>query len=198
MMKIVTKRCSCFIDRAVWFMNLPDMPPYWYFDSTINYSTDKRNLKFLDNHFIKEIRSTKTLIGGDNDYELLTKITVVKSCFDCFKFQGFSAMMTSKISLFNDLKCRFVTSDMTTFCDAFDSDIFVGNDQYVVERNFYSAKEKELFFSGEEIDFIRQPLHKPCFVSLKKKRYQFFCTTCKKAYNDFLEKELHVFSRIDK
>ena len=65
------------------------MPPYWYFDSTINYSTDNRNLKFLDNHFIKEIRSTKTLIGDDDDYELLTKITVVKSCFDCFKFQDF-------------------------------------------------------------------------------------------------------------
>ena len=56
-------------------MNLPDMPPYWYFDSTINYWTDNRNLKFLDNHFIKGILSTKTLIGDDNDYELLTKIT---------------------------------------------------------------------------------------------------------------------------
>ena len=107
-------------------------------------------------------------------------------------------MMTSKISLLNDLKCRFVTSDMTTFSNDFDSDIFVGNAQYVVENTFYSAEEMELFFNSEEIDFIRQPLHKSCFVSLKKKRYQFFCTTCKKAYNDFLEKELHVFSRIDK
>ena len=174
------------------------MLPYWYFDSTINYSTDNRNLKFLDNHFIKEIRSTKTLIGDDDDYELLTKITVVKSCFDCFKFQVFLATTTSKISLLNDLKCRFVTTDMTTFSDHFDSDIFVGNAQFVVENTFYSAEEKELFFNGEEIDFIKQPLHKSCFVSLKKKRYQFFCTTCKKAYNDFLEKELHVFSRIDK
>ena len=87
---------------------------------------------------------------------------------------------------------------MTTFSDDFDSDIFVGNTQYVVENTLYLAEEMELFFNGEEIDFIRQPLHKSCFVSLKKKRYLFFCTTFKKAYNDFFEKELHVFSRIDK
>ena len=68
-------------------------------------------------------------------------------------------MMTSKISLLNDLKCRFVTSDMTTFSNDFDSDIFVENAQYVVENTFYSAEEMELFFNSEEIDFIRQPLH---------------------------------------
>ena len=107
-------------------------------------------------------------------------------------------MTTSKISLLNDLKYRFVTTDMTTFSDDFDNNIFVENAQFVVENTFYSAEEKELFLNGEEIDFIKRPLHKSCFVSLKKKRYQFFCTTCKKAYNDFLEKELHVFSRIDK
>ena len=97
--------------------------------------------------------------------------------------------------MLDDLKCRFVKSDMTTFGDDFDSDIFVGNSQFVVEKTFYCQEQKELLFNGEQIDFIRQPLHKSCFVSLQKKRYQFFCTTCKKAYNDFFEKELHVFSK---
>ena len=106
--------------------------------------------------------------------------------------------MSSKISLLNDLKCRFVRSDMTTVSDDFDSDIFVGNAQFVVENTFYSEEAKELLFNGEKIDFIKRPLHKSCFVSLQKKRYQFFCTTCKRAYNDFFEKKLHVFSRIYK
>ena len=53
---------------------------------------------------------------------------------------------------------------MTTFNDDFDSDIFVRNARYVVENTFYSVKEKELFLNGEEIDFIKQPLHKSCFV----------------------------------
>ena len=156
--KPVIKTCSCFIDRAVWFMNLPDMPPSSYFDSTINYSYTE----FLDKYFIKEIRTTKTLIDDDDDYELLTKITIVKLCFDCFKFQVYLSTATSKISLLKDLKCRFVTSDMATFSDDFDSDIFVGNAQYVVENTFYSAKEKELFSNCEETEFIRQPLHKSC------------------------------------
>ena len=90
MIKIVIKTSSCFIDRAVWFMNLSDtVPPDWYFDSTINYSYKNRTRDFLDNYFIKEVRTAKTLIDDDNDYELLNKITIIKSCFDCFKFQVF-------------------------------------------------------------------------------------------------------------
>ena len=80
MMKIVIKTCSCFIDRAVWFMNLPEFPPYWFFDSTINFAGIKnKKLEFLDNYFIQEISTTK----------ILTKLTIAKSCFDCFKFQVF-------------------------------------------------------------------------------------------------------------
>ena len=41
---MVIKTCSCFIDRAVWFINLSDTAPrFWYFDSTINYSKNKRD-----------------------------------------------------------------------------------------------------------------------------------------------------------
>ena len=98
----------------------------------------------------------------------------------------------------DSLNCRFVTSDMFTFSDDFNSDIFTGNSQFVVENYFYSQEQKKLLFADEEIDLKRQPLRKSCFVCLQKKRYQFFCTTCKRVYNHFLEKKLHVFSRIYK
>ena len=84
--KIVIKTCSCFIYRAVWFINSPqihNLNPF-YFDSTINPSYKKRKEEFLKNEFIKEIRTTKTSL---NDYKVLLKITIVKSCASCFKFQ---------------------------------------------------------------------------------------------------------------
>ena len=196
MIKIVIKTCSCFIDRAVWFINSPQIHNLnpWYFDSTINPSYKKRKEEFLKNEFIKEVRTTKTRL---NDYEVLLKITIVKSCADCFKFQV-SLSILEENSLLDSLNCRFVTSDMFTFSDDFNSDIFTGNSQFVVENYFYSQEQKELLFADEEIDLKRRPLHKSCFVCLQKKRYQFFCTTCKRAYNDFFEKKLHVFSRIYK
>ena len=196
MIKIVTKTCSRLIDRAVWFMNSPQIHSFnpWHFDLTINSSYKDRVEEFLKNEFIKEVCTTKTRL---NDYEVLLKITIVKSCADCFKFQV-SLSILEENSVLDSLNCRFVTSDMFTFSDDFNSDIFTGNSQFVVENNFYSEEQKKLLFKGEEIDLIRQPLHKSCFVSLQKKRYQFFCTTCKRAYNNFFEKKLHVFSRIYK
>ena len=196
MIKIVIKTCSCFIDRAVWFINSPQIHSFnpWYFDLTINSSYKNRVEEFLKNEFIKEVSTTKTRL---NDYEVLLKITIVKSCADCFKFQV-SLSILEENSVLDSLDCRFVTSDMFTFSDDFNSDIFTGNSQFVVENNFYSEEQKKLLFKGKEIDLIRQPLHKSCFVSLQKKRYQFFCTTCKRAYNDIFEKKLHVFSRIYK
>ena len=196
MIKIVIKTCSCFIDRAVWFINSPQIDSFnpYHFDLTINSSYKDRVEEFLKNEFIKENRTTKTLL---NNYKLLLKITIVKSCTDCFKFQVSLTILEENYML-DSLDCRFVTSDMFTFSDGFNSDIFTRNSQFVVENNFFSEEQKKLLFKGEEIDLIRQPLHKSCFVSLQKKRYQFFCTTCKRAYNDIFEKKLHVFSRIYK
>ena len=125
--------------------------------------------EFLNNEFIKEVCTTKTRL---NDYEVLLKITIVKSCANCFKFQV-SLSILEENSLLDSLNCRFVTSDMFTFSDDFNSDIFTGNSQFVVENNFYSEEQKKLLFKGEEIDLIRQPLHKSCFVSLQKKCYVF-------------------------
>ena len=128
---------------------------------------------------------------------MLLKITIVKSCANCFKFQV-SLSILEENSLLDSLSCRFVTSDMFTFSDDFNSDIFTGNSQFVVENYFYSQEQKELLFADEEVDLKRRLLHKSCFVCLQKKRYQFFCPTCKRAYKDFFEKKLHAFSRIYK
>ena len=123
------------------------------------------------------------------------KETIVRSCVDCFRFQV-KLPIELIVSMLNDVKCRFVQSDMFVFDDTFNSDIFIGKYQFVVENNFYPREAREVLFKDEKIDFIKQPLHKSCFVSLQKKRYQFFCTNCKKAY-DFFEKKLHVLFRIN-
>ena len=193
MIKIVIKTCSCFIGRAVWLINSPQIHNLnpWYFDSTINPSYKKREEEFLKNEFIKEVRTTKTRL---NDYEVLLKLAIVKSCADCFKFQV-SLSILEENSLLDSLNCRFVTSDMFTFSHDFNSDIFTGNSQFVVENYFYSQEQKELLFADEEIDLKRQPLHKSCFVCLEKKCYQFFFAKFKGVYNQFFEKKLHVFFR---
>ena len=148
-MKIVIKTCSCFIDRGVWFMNLPEFLPYWFFDSTIKFGGIKnKKLEFLDNYFIKEIRTTKIFLYEDDD--LLTKLTIVKSCFDCFKFQVFLSTI-SNVSFLNDLKYRFVQSDMNLFDNNFNTDIFFGISQSVVENTFYSEEEKKLYLMVKKL-----------------------------------------------
>ena len=172
MIKIVIKTCSCFIDRAVWFINSPQIDSFnpYHFDLTINSSYKDRVEEFLKNEFIKEVCTTKTRL---NDYEVLLKITIVKSCADCFKFQV-SLLILEENSVLDSLDCRFVTSDMFTFSNDFNSDIFTGKSQFVVENNFYSGEQKKLLFKGEEIDLITQPLHKSCFCFFTEKTLSVF------------------------
>ena len=63
MIKIEIKTCSCFIDRAVSFINSPQIDSFnpYHFDLTINSSYKDRVEEFLKNEFIKEVRTTKTL-----------------------------------------------------------------------------------------------------------------------------------------
>ena len=191
MIKIVIKARSCFIDRAVWFINSPQIHNLnpWYFDLTINPSYKKRKEEFLKIEFIKEVRTTKTRL---NDYEVLLKITIVKSCANCFKFQV-SLSILEENYLLDSLNCRFVTSDMFTFSDDFNSDIFTGNSQFVVENYFYSQEQKELLFADEEIDLKRRPLHKSCFVCLQKNVISFFVQHVKELITTFLKKITCIF-----
>ena len=87
-------------------------------------------------------------------------------------------------SIFDTIDCRFVTRSLLTFDDYYCSDVFVGNSQFIVENYFFSREKRKMMFnihnSTSDI-FSRQPLHKSCFTSLQKKRYRFFCATCKKS-----------------
>ena len=74
----VIKTCSCFIDKSVWFINLPENQSrkLWLFND-VKTQSDVQDI--LDNKFIKEIRSKR--VAG------FLQNTIVISCVDCFYFQ---------------------------------------------------------------------------------------------------------------
>ena len=191
MIKNVIKTCCCFVDKAVWFVNQIQSVPLWHFD---HVKRQTRIEDILEEKFIKEIRTVRTYIDG----KIFVKNTIIVSCVKCFEFQLFELSSRAN-SIFDAINCRFVTTDCFSYSDSFTNDIFTGNSQFVVENYFLSREQRELLFlnAGSNTDnFIRQPLHKSCFTSLQKNRYRFFCTTCKKVYNEFFERRLHVFSSI--
>ena len=190
MKKTVIKTCSCFVDKAVWFVNLSQkrIVNPWRFDCV---RSENRLLDIIENKFIKEVRSTKNLV----DEKICLKDTIVISCVDCFEFQLF-LLSSEENCMLDTLNCRFVTSDCCTYGDDYSDEIFIGNSQFVHENYFYSREQREFLFRNGGVKLSKQPLHKSCFISLQKKRYRFFCTTCKRAYNEFFESKLHVFSSV--
>ena len=189
MIKNVIKTCCCFVDKAVWFVNQLQSVPLWHFDHVKRQS---RIEDILEEKFIKEIRTVRTYIDG----KILVKNTIIVSCVKCFEFQLLELPSRAN-SIFDAINCRFVTTDCFSYSDDFTNDIFTGNSQFVVENYSLLHEQRELLFlnAGSNTDnFIRRPLHKSCFTSLQKNRYRFFCTTCKKVYNEFFERRLHVFS----
>ena len=115
---------------------------------------------------------------------------------DCFRFQ-ISISSDEDFSCLSNVDCRFVKKDLNVFDDTFNDDFFVDDHQFVVARYFQPREQLLAMTKHEKIVFMKRPLHKSSFTSLRKKRYKYFCTSCKKIYNDFFEKKLHVFSRID-
>ena len=190
MKKTVIKTCSCFVDKAIWFVNLSQKRVVnpWRFDCV---RSENRLLDIIENKFIKEVRSTKNLV----DEKICLKDTIVISCVDCFEFQLF-LLSSEENCMLDTLNCRFVTSDFCTYGDDYSDEIFIGNSQFVHENYFYSREQREFLFRNGGVKLSKQPLHKLCFISLQKKRYRFFCTTCKRAYNEFFESKLHVFSSV--
>ena len=190
MKKTVIKTCSCFVDKAIWFVNLSQKRVVnpWRFDCV---RSENRLLDIIENKFIKEVRSTKNLV----DEKICLKDTIVISCVDCFEFQLF-LLSSEENCMLDTLNCRFVTSDCCTYGDDYSDEIFIGNSQFVHENYFYSREQREFLFRNGGVKLSKQPLHKSCFISLQKKRYRFFCTTCKRAYNEFFEGKLHVFSSV--
>ena len=190
MKKTVIKTCSCFVDKAIWFVNLSQKRVVnpWRFDCV---RSEGRLIGIIENKFIKEIRLAKIIV----DEKICFKDTIVISCVDCFNFQLFLLSFEENCML-DTLNCRFVTSDCFSYDDDYSSDIFTGNSQFVHENYFYLREQRELLFRDANVKLSKQHLHKSCFISLQKKRYRFFCTTCKRAYNEFLEGKLHVFSSV--
>ena len=190
MKKTVIKTCSCFVDKAIWFVNLSQKRVVnpWRFDCV---RSENRLLDIIENKFIKEVRSTKNLV----DEKICLKDTIVISCVDCFEVQLF-LLSSEENCMLDTLNCRFVTSDCCTYGDDYSDEIFIGNSQFVHENYFYSREQREFLFRNGGVKLSKQPLHKSCFISLQKKRYRFFCTTCKRAYNEFFESKLHVFSSV--
>ena len=190
MKKTVIKTCSCFVDKAIWFVNLSQKRVVnpWRFDCV---RSENRLLDIIENKFIKEVRSTKNLV----DEKICLKDTIVISCVDCFEFQLF-LLSSEENCMLDTLNCRFVTSDFCTYGDDYSDEIFIGNSQFVHENYFYSREQREFLFRNGGVKLSKQPLHKSCFISLQKKRYIFFCATCKRAYNEFFESKLHVFSSV--
>ena len=41
MKKIIIKMCSCFLEKAVWFVNSPKRYPYWIFLSVVKDVSNK-------------------------------------------------------------------------------------------------------------------------------------------------------------
>ena len=160
----------------------------WRFDCV---RSENRLLDIIENKFFKEVCSTKNLV----DEKICLKDTIVISCVDCFEFQLF-LLSSEENCMLDTLNCRFVTSDCCTYGDDYSDEIFIGNSQFVHENYFYSHEQREFLFRNGGVKLSKQPLHKSCFISLQKKCYIFFCATCKRAYNEFFESKLHVFSSV--
>ena len=104
---------------------------------------------------------------------------------DCFRFQV-SISSDENFSCLSNVDCLFVKKDLSVFVNTF-NDIFVGDHQFVVSRYFQPREQLIAMTQCEKIVFLKRPSHKSCFTSLRKKRYKYFCTSCKKIYNDFFE-----------
>ena len=111
---------------------------------------------------------------------------------DCFRFQV-SISSDENFSCLSNVNCRFVKKDLNMFDNTFNDDIFVADHQFVVARYFQPREQLDAITELEKIVFLKRPLHKSCFTSLRKKCYKYFCTSCKIIYSGFFEKKLHVF-----
>ena len=110
MKKIIIKTCSCFLEKAVWFVNSPKHYPYWVFlcgvGKKIFVSDEWNDFKTEKNSFV------------------FNKI-MISCCLDCVKFE---TVQNSKImQCLDNPKCRFVTMDSNAFGESYDDKMFVGN-----------------------------------------------------------------------
>ena len=167
--------CSCFIDKAIWFVHNSDFS--WQFDTLIY-----KNGAISDEIFIY-----------DKHYEIINenfiyyRSRIVICCLDCIKFslQLLSIDLTFHISL-NSLKCDYVFDDYSTFDDEM---IYYGNGLFTVD-------DQQSRISSDEIlkkYIYKYPKKKCCFTSLGNFYYKYFCITCRKIFMETVIKKFYHF-----
>ena len=69
MKKIIIKTCSCFLEKAVWFVNSPKCYPYWVFLCGV-----------------KDV-GKKIFVSDVKNLLVFNKI-MISCCLDCVKFEA--------------------------------------------------------------------------------------------------------------
>ena len=168
--------CSCFIDKAIWFVHNSDFS--WQFDTLIY-----KNGAISDEIFIY-----------DKHYEIINenfiyyRSRIVICCLDCIKFtlQLLSIDLTFH-TLLNDNNCDYVFHDYFSFDD--DDMIYYGN-------GLLSVNDSQSRISTDEIlkKYIdKYPKKKCCFTSLGNFYYKYFCISCRKVFMETVIKKFYHF-----
>ena len=84
----------------------------------------------------------------------------------------------------DNVNSRFVTTDANAFGESNDDEIFVGN--------CHKWKRSEV----KRLVLIRDHFINPALQVWKKLRYEHFCTSCKKIFEEHFVENLYVFSRV--
>ena len=167
--------CSCFIDKAIWFVNNSEFS--WQFDCLIY-----KNGAISDEIFIY-----------DKHYEIINenfiyyRSRIVICCLNCIKFtlQLLSIDLTFHI-LLNSLNCDYVFDDYSSFDDEM---IYYGN-------GLFTANDQQSHIFTDEIlkkYIYRYPKKKCCFTSLGNFYYRYFCISCRKIFMETVIKKFYHF-----
>ena len=144
MIKNIIKCCSCFLDKAIWFVNSPYQSHIWRFDYVSRKRTQFNDL--IDDKFICKSRSKlKKLDNG----EILTTNTMIVCCTKCFDFQLIHlSSEKDMMKIFDEVKCRHVSYDRLTYGDSYSDNVFIGNSQFVVQNYFLPRKARDFLFKN--------------------------------------------------
>ena len=144
MIKNIIKCCSCFLDKAIWFVNSPYQSQIWRFDYVSRNRTQINDI--IDDKFICKSRSKlKKLDNG----EILTTNTMIVCCTKCFDFQLMHlSSEKDMMKIFDEVKCRHVSYDRLTYGDSYSDNVFIGNSQFVVQNYFLPRKARDFLFKN--------------------------------------------------
>ena len=95
MKKIIIKTCSCFLEKAVWFVNSPKRYPYWI--------------------FLSAVKDVGKKIFVSDEWNAFKTVIIISCCLDCVQFE---AVQNSKIMQYLDnvqTKIPLVRVTMTKF-----------------------------------------------------------------------------------